>query len=118
MDYQLREYIKGLTVVVEEHLEVPSELALTGQQFLTTAPSGQTQVMNGGSLLATTAFGQPVQIQSTPQLVHHPSGQLIPLQILPSQRTIVQLPRTQIVTDINELKDAQVQDYEQAMCEY
>lgn len=98
MDNQLREYIKGLTVVVEEQIQVPPEIALTkialpsglaGPQFITRTANGGHQLINGGSM-----FSQPVQIQSNGQLMHH-SGQLIPVQMLPNNQTqVVQIQRT------------------------
>lgn len=86
LDQQLRDYIKGLTVIVEEQVQVqvPTEIAVakldlaTGQQFLA---NGHHQVLNGGSILATTtAFGQPVQLQSS-------GGQLIPVHMLNNATT-------------------------------
>lgn len=103
LDSQLREYIKGLTVVVEEQIQAPPEMALTkielprglsGQQFIARTANGN-QVINRGSLLTgTTPFNQPIQIPANTQLVHH-QGQLIPLQMLPNnQAQVVQIQRT------------------------
>lgn len=91
LDKQLREYIKGLTVVVEEPVQLSQELALTkigltqGQQFIARTANGH-QVINGTPLMAaTTAFAQPVQIPTNTQLVHH-NGQLIPVQMVPGSQ--------------------------------
>lgn len=92
LDHQLREYIKGLTVIVEEQVSPDLSLGkieLSGPQFLTTTGN---QVLNGGStLLATNAFGQPVQIQS--------NGQIIPVHMLPGQRQVVHIKRPVTVSD-------------------
>lgn len=87
LDQQLREYIKGLTVIVEEQVSPELSLGkieLSGQQFLATTANGHHQVLQGGpTLLATTAYGQSVQIQS--------NGQVIPVHMLPGQRHVMQI---------------------------
>lgn len=102
LDQQLRDYIKGLTVVVEEQVAVPQELALANielppglatPQFLARTTTGP-QLINSRSLLtATSAFPQPVQMPANTQLVHH-NGQLIPIQMLSNnQAQLVQIRR-------------------------
>lgn len=99
LDQQLRDYIKGLTVVVEEQVAVPQELALANielppglatPQFLARTTTGP-QLINGRSLLtATSAFPQ---MPPNTQLMHH-NGQLIPVQMLSSnQAQLVQFRR-------------------------
>lgn len=101
-DKALRDYIKGLTVVVEEErIPVAQELAmakielppgLAGQQFIARTANGH-QVINGAPLLTSSRYPQSMQIPPNTQLVHH-NGQLIPVQMLPNnQAQVVQIRR-------------------------
>lgn len=83
-DQQLREYINGITIVVEK--PIPPELSITkiAQPFIARAPM---------QIATTAAFArQPVQIQPSPthQLVN---GQLIPIQMLSGAPQVLQIRR-------------------------